>query len=133
MATTKYSRQREAILHFLKSRKDHPTAEVIYQNLRLEHPNLSLGTVYRNLTKLSNDGTILKISAGDTSDHFDGDTSPHGHFFCKYCQRITDLTIRTFTPDSVMDENNFQGKIESSQILFYGQCEECSKNNNIIA
>ena len=53
MGTTKYSRQREAIIHFLKSRKDHPTAEVIYQHLKEAQPNLSLGTVYRNLTKLS--------------------------------------------------------------------------------
>ena len=67
MGTTKYSRQREAIIHFLKSRKDHPTAEVIYQHLKEEQPNLSLGTVYRNLTKLSTNGSILKISCNDTS------------------------------------------------------------------
>ena len=64
MGTTKYSRQREAIIHFLKSRKDHPTAEVIYQHLKEDQPNLSLGTVYRNLNLLAEIGEIQKLSPG---------------------------------------------------------------------
>ena len=128
MATTKYSRQREAIIHFLKGRTDHPTAEVIYQNLRTEHPNLSLGTVYRNLTKLSNDGSILKISCNDASDHFDGNPAPHGHFICNCCHCITDLSTETLSFDNMISENSFRGKIENSQILFYGTCEKCLEN-----
>ena len=48
----KYSRQRESIVNFLASRTDHPTAETIYQNIKKEFPNISLGTVYRNLSLL---------------------------------------------------------------------------------
>jgi Fur family peroxide stress response transcriptional regulator len=128
MATTKYSRQRESIVNFLKTRKDHPTADVIYQNLRLENPTLSLGTVYRNLTKLSDSGVILKISCNDASDHFDGDIHPHGHFMCNCCHQITDLSTQTLNIQSVIDENSFCGEISETQVLFYGTCERCLKN-----
>lgn len=128
MATTKYSRQREAIINFLKSRKDHPTAEVIYQNLRIDNPTISLGTVYRNLTRLSNDGTILKISCNDTSDHFDGHPEPHGHFICNCCHCITDLSIDSLNLNSVIKENCFEGTIKESQILFYGICKNCKEH-----
>ncbi len=54
----KYSRQREAIKNFLMTRHDHPTADVVYSNVRTEFPNISLGTVYRNLTLLADLGEI---------------------------------------------------------------------------
>ena len=64
MTARKYSRQRELIKEFLMTRKDHPTADVIYQNVRNENPNISLGTVYRNLTLLSEDGEINRLNVG---------------------------------------------------------------------
>ena len=73
----KRSRQREMIKSFLMGRKDHPTADVIYSNLKQQDPNLSLGTVYRNLTLLSDMGEILRLRVGDGVDHFDADTSEH--------------------------------------------------------
>lgn len=62
MATLKYSRQREAIKDFLMTRKDHPTADVVYENIKKIYPNISLGTVYRNLSLLSEIGEIQKLS-----------------------------------------------------------------------
>ena len=76
----KYSRQREVIKDFLCTRKDHPTADVVYMNVRQQFPNISLGTVYRNLTLLSDMGEIIRLRVGDGVDHFDADTSPHNHF-----------------------------------------------------
>ena len=67
MATLKYSRQRESIKNFLAGRKDHPTAETVYSNLRQEQPHISLGTVYRNLALLTELGEIRKISTGDVT------------------------------------------------------------------
>ena len=64
MAARKYSRQRELVKEFLMSRKDHPTADVIYQNVRNENPNISLGTVYRNLTLLTGEGEINRLDVG---------------------------------------------------------------------
>ena len=72
----KYSRQRESIKNFLMNRFDHPTAETIYANIRLEYPNISLGTVYRNLSLLSELGEIQKISTGVGPDRFDGNPAP---------------------------------------------------------
>ena len=80
MATVKRSRQRDAIRSFLMSRKDHPTAEVVYDNVSKEFPNISLGTVYRNLTFLVDNGMAMKVPCSDGSVHFDGNVNPHYHF-----------------------------------------------------
>ena len=66
----KYSRQRQLIKDFLMTRKDHPTADVVYTNVRLQDPNISLGTVYRNLTQLADIGEIQRLRMGDGVDHF---------------------------------------------------------------
>ena len=81
----KYSKQREAIKEFLCTRKDHPTADNVYMEVRKEFPNISLGTVYRNLTLLAELGEIARINVGDGTDHFDPNTSLHYHFICKGC------------------------------------------------
>ena len=81
----KYSRQRECIRDFLIHRIDHPTAETIYMNVRETFPKISLGTVYRNLSLLSELGEIQKISTGIGPDRFDGNTAPHYHFICQKC------------------------------------------------
>ena len=79
----KYSRQREEIKKYLSTRKDHPSADQVYAAMRQEIPNISLGTVYRNLTMLADTGEILRLRVGDGVDHFDYDTSEHYHFICK--------------------------------------------------
>ena len=91
----KRSRQREMIKSFLMGRKDHPTADVIYSNLKQQDPNLSLGTVYRNLTLLSDMGEILRLRVGDGVDHFDADTSEHYHFVCTECGGVIDLDMES--------------------------------------
>ena len=95
MALIKRSRQREAILSELCGRTDHPTAEELYLSLKEELPNLSLGTVYRNLSLLSEEGIILKLSCGG-ADHFDGNTAQHYHFLCNRCGRLYDLPMPVF-------------------------------------
>ena len=91
MATLKYSRQREAIKSYLVSRHDHPTADMVYTAIRKIYPNISLGTVYRNLTLLEEQGDIIKISCGENSDRFDGRTDPHYHIICRECGCVEDL------------------------------------------
>lgn len=76
MKTLKYSRQREAIKASLMNRHDHPTADALYASIREEFPNISLGTVYRNLNLLVETGEIRKLSCGSGADHYDGDVSP---------------------------------------------------------
>ena len=102
MAALKYSRQREAIKEFLATRKDHPTADVVYQNIREIYPHISLGTVYRNLTLLSDIGEILRLHLSDGVDHFDADTSLHYHFICKDCGSVIDLEMDSIAPASAL-------------------------------
>ncbi|MDE6964875.1 MAG: transcriptional repressor, partial [Lachnospiraceae bacterium] len=87
----KHSKQRDSIKEFLSTRKDHPTADVVYMNVRKSFPNISLGTVYRNLTLLADIGEIARLRIGDGADHFDYDTSPHYHFVCLECGEVSDF------------------------------------------
>jgi Fur family transcriptional regulator, peroxide stress response regulator len=87
----KFSRQRAAILENVKGRKDHPTADMVYSSLKEAYPKISLGTVYRNLSLLSEMHEILRLHFGDGTEHYDGDISDHDHFICTRCSRIIDL------------------------------------------
>lgn len=121
----KYSKQREEIKAYLSTRKDHPTADQVYTAMRTKIPNISLGTVYRNLNLLADTGEILRLQVGDKTDHFDYDTSPHHHFVCKKCGSVIDLAMPSI--DSVMETAalGFNGTIEGYDIYFYGTCEKC--------
>lgn len=122
----KYSRQRAAILSFLKCRKDHPTAEVVYSHVREDFPNISLGTVYRNLTQLADAGVISRLRFGELgTDHFDADISQHQHFVCSCCNSVIDLDMDDI---SFIDEEagkNFDGMILGHKIYFCGLCKQC--------
>ncbi len=125
MAGLKYSRQREAVLVYLRSTRSHPTAEQVYDEIRKKFPKISLGTVYRNLNLLAGQGEILRLNCGDGVEHFDAMTDPHNHFICQHCGKVMDLDIAL---DPVMDleaDENFPGKIEGHKIYFYGICENC--------
>jgi len=122
----KYSRQREAVRNFLLSRKDHPTAEFVYENVKKEYPNISLGTVYRNLTFLCDNGEAIKISYGDKSEHFDGNPLPHYHFVCKSCNCVEDLEMDDISFLDTLAAKNFKGKIWGHNTIFFGLCEKCN-------
>lgn len=121
-----YSRQREAVLNVLCSTKSHPTAAWIYERVREQIPNISLGTVYRNLAGLAEDGTIKKLSFGEASVHFDGDISVHSHFYCEHCGEITDIRL---------DQSELLGPIEveygvvarHADFNITGKCSNCLK------
>ncbi len=121
----KYSRQRECIKNFLVQRYDHPTAETVYLGIKGEFPNISLGTVYRNLSLLADIGEILKISTGNGPDRFDGNPNPHYHFFCNECGRVLDLEMESIDHVNVIASHKFGGLIEGSITHFFGKCPEC--------
>lgn len=128
MSALKYSRQREAIKNFLLTRRDHPTADVVYHSLRTEFPNISLGTVYRNLTLLADLGEISRLRLGDGVDHFDADTSCHYHFVCSRCRCVADLDIDLPDAfDALNGTDKYGSRIEGHVTYFYGICSCCSK------
>ncbi|MBE5945126.1 MAG: transcriptional repressor [Lachnospiraceae bacterium] len=122
---TKYSHQREAIITFLASRKDHPTADEVYQNIKEIIPNISLGTVYRNLKQLSESGSILRLTCDGKTDHFDACTKPHYHFLCKCCGGVKDIPMEPMIAliDEATSCTDF--KIEEANVLFTGLCDLC--------
>lgn len=125
----KHSKQRDSIKAFLATRKDHPTADVVYKNVRQSFPNISLGTVYRNLTLLADLGEIARVRVGDGVDHFDYDTSPHYHFICSACGGVTDLPFPMMTQITKAAQENFRGEIEGQVTYFYGRCKNCISKN----
>lgn len=121
----KYSKQRESIKNFLVTRYDHPTAETVYLNIRKEFPNISLGTVYRNLNLLAEIGEIQKLSPGIGPDRFDGDPAPHYHFICRHCGCVMDLTVSGLDHINILAGQDFDGEIEGHITYFYGSCPSC--------
>ena len=130
MTVRKHSKQRDMIMEFLMTRKDHPTADVVYSNVRLKNPNISLGTVYRNLTLLADTGEILRLQVGDGVDHFDADTSPHYHFICSDCGSVIDLEMDDIDSIREIAAANFKGQIAGHVTYFYGTCENCMETKN---
>lgn len=112
------------------SRTDHPTAETIYENLREEYPKISLGTVYRNLSLLTDIGEIRTISTGVGPDRFDGNVLPHYHFICRHCGQVIDLNVHELEHINLLAQHDFPGVIEGHRVFFYGSCAACAKDKN---
>ncbi len=125
MAVLKHSKQRDMIKEFLMTRKDHPTADMVYMNVRQQNPSISLGTVYRNLTLLADIGEIQRLRLGDGVDHFDADTSEHYHFVCSKCGGVVDLEMDSINQITDTAQAHFKGHIAGHITYFYGTCENC--------
>ena len=125
----KRSRQREAIQKCLIGRYDHPTAEMVYMSIKDEFPNISLGTVYRNLSLLSDLGEIQKITTSGGPDRFDGNPEEHYHFCCRKCGCVLDLKLPPQENLNKLAAENFAGGIEAHTIQFTGLCPNCSPKN----
>ena len=100
-------------------------------NVREQLPNISLGTVYRNLTFLSDLGEILRLRVGDGTDHFDADTSPHNHFVCKECGSVIDLQMENIDYINEAAAKNFDGIVQGHTTYFYGICGNCTRNQEV--
>ncbi|MBO8462489.1 MAG: transcriptional repressor [Firmicutes bacterium] len=121
----KKSKQRDAILSFLESRTDHPSADVIYMHMRKIMPNISLGTVYRNLGLLCELGQITKLPCDDKIDRYDCRVTPHNHFICDQCGCVMDLEMDSIDYIKETASENFGGQISSYHVFFHGMCENC--------
>lgn len=121
----KFSKQRELILNEVMNSHLHPTADSIYTNLKKDNPGLSLGTVYRNLTQLTEHGFIAKLSIPNQSDRFDRNIKPHAHLICEKCNNIFDIesnSINKFV-NSLSDKENIE--VLNYDIILKGSCTKC--------
>ncbi len=121
----KYSKQREMILNCIKSNPVHPTADMIYDVLKKEHPNLSLGTVYRNLNQLTEHGYIKKVAIPGYADRFDGTLHDHYHFLCLECHQVTDLTVTQLDELKNALQLAYGIEIVNTELSFKGICSAC--------
>ena len=119
------SRQKEAIFKVLKGATSHPTAEWVYERVRREIPNISLGTVYRDLKLLKQEGEILELGLAGTQSRFDGKAENHYHFRCLKCNHIFDVDGPV---DKELDERLAQKAgftVFEHRLEFHGLCKDC--------
>ena len=128
--TSKHFRKRDAILHCVRSTDAHPSADWVFEHVKEQMPDISLATVYRNLSLFKEQGLITSLGTVKGVERFDGNTEPHVHFICTQCGHVQDL------PEiSVPEELNSAvaqssgGRVDNCQLSFTGICGECRKLN----
>jgi Fur family peroxide stress response transcriptional regulator len=131
MAQTRYSKQRETIYDVLKTNPIHPSVDEIYSLVRQIIPDISLGTVYRNLNTLVEQKRIICINTNDKA-HYDARIEPHYHFICKKCGKITDIEIDEYTVKNLINdvEKKSGNKLEYLDIKMSGVCFQCMEGKN---
>ena len=124
--STKQFRKRNAILECLRNTHAHPSAEALFQMLQKEHPDISLATVYRNLTLFKNQGLIQSLGTVNGIERFDGNTQPHVHFICGSCESVLDLP-ELDPPESLRSAaaKATGGEVSGCQLIFTGTCQDC--------
>lgn len=121
-----FSRKREAILNALRETDVHPTAEWIYQKLKPDYPDLSLGTVYRNLGRFRDTGQAVSLGAIGGHERFDGDTSPHAHLVCRRCGAVVDVYDALPGQEQLKAVSERSGcRVDSASVTFQGLCSSC--------
>ena len=125
-AAAKQFKKRNAILACLRQTRLHPSAEMVYEMLRPDFPDISLATVYRNLSRFKSEGLIQSLGTVDGIERFDADTHPHVHFICTGCGRVMDLP-QLEPPLSLGQEAEASTgcHVESCQLTFSGLCGHC--------
>lgn len=121
------TRQKKLILDILRRTKSHPTADWIYEEARKELPDISLGTVYRNLSVLKNAGEIMELNYGSTFSRYDGNPQNHYHFVCEQCGRVLDVDMpvrHELEKELARQESHL---VRSHRLEFYGVCRDCLK------
>lgn len=123
--------QKSVILNVLQTHTDHPTADQIYSEVRSILPKISLGTVYRNLEKLSSAGIIMKLESGGGQKRFDPDPLEHSHFRCVDCSAVIDLPedIKIDLPE--LNNQNTGRIVLGTTVEYYGYCEECTAKRRL--
>ncbi len=119
-----FSTKRQLIYDRLVARTDHPSAKQIYDDLKGDYPNLSLGTVYRNIALFKEEGMVDSVCTLNGEERLDGRTTPHMHLVCTKCGSITDVPIDKF--DACDEKNNRDGFLINKKVITcYGLCRHC--------
>ncbi|MFH1597070.1 MAG: transcriptional repressor [Pseudomonadota bacterium] len=117
--------QRLAVLAILENRRDHPSAEWIYQEVRRQLPAISFNTVYKTLEVFCEKGLIIKVNPLHEAARYDGDTSHHAHLICRGCHRITDLPREPARVPPFLAEDLQGFQVEHQSLTLWGLCPKC--------
>ena len=124
------TKQRQVILEELRSVTSHPTADDMYDMVRRRLPNVSLGTVYRNLEILAESGVVQKIDIGGTKKRFDGNVEVHYHLRCVECGRVDDVQIDTGVDLEALAAVMTDYTILRHRLEFIGICPNCERKDD---
>lgn len=128
----KRSKKRDAILACICSTDTHPSAEWVYTQLKPQIPDLSLGTVYRNISMFREEGTIVSVGVVNGLERFDGNTLPHVHFVCENCGAVLDVgAIEVPTELTSLAESAVHGRVHSCSLSFAGLCKNCQSSESL--
>ncbi len=122
----KNTKQKELILDAVFGLRTHPTADEIYSQLKKENERLSLGTVYRNLSRFAEEGKIKKIPVPNQCDRFDYRTDSHEHIICEGCGKLYDLEVKVDMKDFLPPGSEF--KPTGYRFIMYALCPSCQEN-----
>ena len=127
MATIrKHSKKRDAILNCMRGTTCHPTAEWVYQQLKPQFPDLSLGTVYRNIAAFKAEGMIDSVGVVNGLERYDANTAPHAHIICTGCGAVLDAETVVLPEDLLARVQSDTGcELLGYQITFSGTCPHC--------
>ena len=126
MKEQRFSRQREQIYQAVYSSREHPSAQMVYESLKPDMPRLSLGTVYRNLHQMAQEGRLAELDGPVT--RFDAVLVPHTHVRCSRCGRVADLELPY---DPAMDREAAAAgwAVTGHSLVFHGICPACGEKN----
>ncbi len=128
MKKTRNTRQRGVILDILKESREHPTAEEVYLEARRVLPNISLGTVYRNLNFLRDQGTVREIRPNEGgSSRFDGADTPHAHFHCARCNALLDIPLPPALDSVRFEDEEGISAVSLVDLHVIGSCSGCAE------
>ena len=121
----RYSHQREEIRRILSSTDIHPTADWVYEQAKINIPNISLGTVYRNLKQLSDEGSIRIIFDGNTA-RYDCNQERHDHLRCKICGDLIDVQLFDNDIQKFVKEK-YDFEADNVEMTIIGKCKKHTK------
>ena len=127
MEAAKQFRKRNAILACLQGTTSHPSAEMVYEMLQKEHPDISLATVYRNLARFKSQGLVCSVATVRGVERFDAMTHPHVHFICSSCDAVIDLPQMEIPESLSAEADEVAGcRIQNCRLTFTGLCGKCA-------
>ena len=121
---TRNTLHKDIILRAVNKLRDHPTADMVYEEVVREYPRISKATVYRNLNQMAKLGQIHKVQIPNSADRYDFNLEKHYHFRCSGCGKVFDMKLEELDAMGT-GEHGFQ--IEGHNILFEGLCPQCVK------